>query len=96
MAEKATCPACGTHTSGVYAALIGERKSCPQCGLAGDAMRQLDAARRRGADQALIDQAANAELRASLAESKVREMETRLSAIRGAVEGEYREWGDIT
>lgn len=88
MSEKATCPACHAHLSGVYDALIGEKPACPSCGLPGDALREIEHARKRHADAELTAQLEAALIRAGKAEAELLKLRVRLRGIRQA----FAEW----
>ena len=48
---KAECPACKSYLSAVYEAMHGERDAaCPNCGLPGSVMREIEQARKAHAD----------------------------------------------
>jgi len=88
MSNKATCPACGSHTSSIWMA-IEEGTECPNCGLSAEAMLQFEAARRRGADEELVENAAKAEQRAEAAEQEVRQLRRALREIRSLTDAGY-------
>ena len=88
VSDKATCPACGSHTSGVMDALIGRRDSCPSCGLAGSVMREVESARKAWGDADLAGRLETALVRAGKAESELKRLRARLRGIRQT----FAEW----
>lgn len=82
MSMKAECPACNAHLSGVYDALIGEKPACPSCGLPGDALREIEHARKRHADAELTAQLEAALVRAGKAEGELKRLRARLRQVR--------------
>ncbi len=88
MSNKATCPACGSHLSGVYEALEGEIAGCPVCGLPGSVMRQIEDARRAHADAGLTRQLEEALVRAGKAEAEL----ARLRRLMFPVRQVFAEW----
>jgi multidrug resistance efflux pump len=88
VSEKATCPACNAHLSGVYDALIGTKPACPSCGLAGDALREIEHARKRHADAELTAQLEAAVIRYGKAEAELKKLRARLRGIRQ----EFADW----
>jgi hypothetical protein len=85
MSNKATCPACDAHTSSVWTA-FADGDPCPYCGLPAGAAEAFENARQRGADEALIEQAARAEQRATAAEERCRVLERALQEVGRRVE----------
>lgn len=82
---KRNCPACGTRSSDVGYDFL-EGRPCRFCGLPAEAASAFDAARARGAEQALVDVAAKAEARAARAEAEVDRLRGLLVEIQWAVE----------
>jgi hypothetical protein len=82
---KRSCPACGTHSSSVGID-FRDGNPCRYCGLPAEAAFQLDAARERGASQAAVEMAAQAEARAAVAEAEVARLRAVLDEIRWAAE----------
>lgn len=80
MSNKATCPACGSHTSDVWAA-IRDGTECPVCGLSVEAMVAFDVAVKRGADEQLVERSAIAEQRAESAERELRRLQSVLEKV---------------
>ncbi|HEV2371004.1 MAG TPA: hypothetical protein VGS19_02445, partial [Streptosporangiaceae bacterium] len=56
MSNKAECPTCKAWLSGVYDAIEGVRAACPSCGLPGNVIRAVEAARKAKADAGLTAQ----------------------------------------
>lgn len=79
---KAECPACKSWTSYVYDALHGEREACDNCGLPGSVMREVEAARKAKADEALTAKLEEALLRAGKAEGELRDLRTKMGEFR--------------
>lgn len=52
MGDKATCPICCSHTSGVLAAIV-RGDACPHCGASGDLIHQVLELRHRHAESEL-------------------------------------------
>lgn len=86
MSHKATCPGCNSHTSAVWMVLQGDEEACPYCGLSRAAMLEVLTAQERGANADLTERYTQATIRADRAESEVRELRRRLSAVEAALE----------
>ncbi len=69
MSEKRECPACDSCTSSVLSA-FAQGQPCPYCGLSAEAADELEAARVRGASEALVASTAQALRRAEVAETE--------------------------
>lgn len=84
MSNKDVCPSCNSYTSAIYDVLHGasDLDACPYCGLPGDAMRAVDKAARKGAEQALIDRCVAAERTAARLTERNRLLESLLAGIR--------------
>lgn len=83
---KAECPACKAWLSGVYDAIEGVRASCPSCGLPGNVIREVEAARKAKADEELTAKLAEALVRAGKAEAEAVLLREHLRSIKKAVE----------
>ncbi len=89
MSNKATCPACGSRTSSLWALLYGDGAglddSCPGCGLSVDAMREVLAARERGANKDLTEKYEALLIRVDVAEREARELRQVVADVRSAL-----------
>jgi hypothetical protein len=84
VSNKMTCLGCNSYTSAIYDA-YQERSPCPTCGLAADATERVLAARKRLADEDLIQRYQEAEVRAGRAEAEATQLRRHLDAIQRAV-----------
>lgn len=85
MGNKATCPACDSHTSAIFQA-FGVGDPCPYCSLPADAAMEVERAARRGADADLQQRCLDAERRAAKAEAEAARLGAKLERIRWAFE----------
>ena len=81
MADKMTCPACESHTSGMLSA-FREGLPCPYCALPHEAAVAVLAAQQRAADEQLIARYMAAEKRAANAEQELGQLRRQLNGIR--------------
>lgn len=86
MSMKAECPACKAWLSGVWDAMEGVRAACPSCGLPGNVIREVEAARKARADAELTAKLEEALVRAGKAEAEVSILRRYITAIKKAVE----------
>jgi nitrate/TMAO reductase-like tetraheme cytochrome c subunit len=86
MSMKATCPACQAHLSGVWDAMEGARAACPSCGLPGNVIREVEAARKAQADTELTGKLEAALVRAGKAEAEAALLREHLRSVKKAVE----------
>ena len=87
MSSKAECPACKAWTSGVRDAMDGVRDSCPHCGLAGEVIGGVYAAREALANADLIAKYEAVLVRAGKAEAETRKLRERLDEVQRAMGG---------
>lgn len=83
---KAECPACKAWLSGVYDAMEGVRAACPSCGLPGNIIRDVEAARKAKADADLTAKLEEALVRAGKAEAEASILRRHITAIKKAIE----------
>jgi hypothetical protein len=82
VSNKHTCPACDSHTSGIYDALHGKRESCPTCGLPGETMREVERVRETHASEELKAQVEALMVRASKAEAERDGLKVKLDRVK--------------
>ena len=87
MGNKAECPACKAWTSGVRDAMDGVLGSCPHCGLAGEVIGGVYAAREALANADLIAKYEAVLVRAGKAEAETRKLRKRLDVVQAAMDG---------
>jgi nitrate/TMAO reductase-like tetraheme cytochrome c subunit len=85
MSSKAECPACKAWLSGVYDAMEGARAACPSCGLPGNVIREVEAARKARADAELTAKLEAALVRAGKAEAEAALLRKHITAIKKAI-----------
>jgi len=85
MSNKAECPACKAWLSGVYDAMEGVRAACPSCGLPGNVIREVEAARKARADAEVTAKLEAALVRAGKAEAEAALLREHLRSIKKAV-----------
>ena len=85
VSNKAECPGCKAYTSTVWDAWHGERDACGSCGLAGEVIAAVYAARKSSADEALAAKYEGAVVRAGRAEAALRVLHGRLEEVRQAM-----------
>jgi hypothetical protein len=85
MSNKAECPACKAWLSGVYDAIKGVRAACPSCGLPGNVIREVEAARKAQADADLTEKLEATLVRAGKAEAEAALLREHITAIKNAV-----------
>lgn len=88
MSSRAYCPGCENDLSRIRSA-FDAGMPCPVCGLPASAAQALEEAQTRGADQALIDRAADAEKRAAKAEREAAAYKSALRKIQDIVERDH-------
>ncbi len=86
MSNKYECPSCKAWLSGVYDAMEGARAACPSCGLPGNVIREVEAARKAKADVELTAKLEAALVRAGKAEAEAALLREHLRSIKKAVE----------
>lgn len=84
MADKMTCPACDTTTSGVLSA-YNRGDDCPYCGLPRHAAEAVFKAREKGVNEELERKYLHAAQRAADAEEKVGRLVYALREIKAAL-----------
>lgn len=82
MSNKWTCPGCQSNTSRIYDVFVGEFENCPNCGLSGDAMREIHAARQSHASEQIKSKFEELTLRAGRAEAELVSANRKLERIR--------------
>ena len=87
MGNKAECPACKAWTSGVRDAMDGVRDFCPHCGLSGEVIGGVYAAREALANADLIAKYEAVLVRAGKAEAQARKLRKRLDEVQRAMDG---------
>lgn len=86
---KAECPACKSFLSAVYEAMQGERDGgCPNCGLPGLVMREIERVRKAHADADLTAKLEAALVRAGKAEGELARLRGQLYRVRQV----FAEW----
>lgn len=78
------CLGCNSYTSAIYDA-YWDGQPCPVCGLPAEATRRVMEARKGSADEDLIRQYQEAEVRAGKAEAEAAQLRRHLEAIKRAV-----------
>ncbi len=84
MGDKMVCLCCDSYTSGILEAFEYGRP-CPVCGLSADATQAILAARKKGADEQLVQRCLEAEQRAGKAEAEVALLRYRLAEVERSV-----------
>jgi len=84
VSNKMSCLGCNSYTSAIYDA-YQDGNPCPNCGLPAEATEKVLQARKRGADEDLVRQYQEAEVRAGKAEAEASMLRRHLEAIQGAV-----------
>lgn len=82
MSEKYECPACKSHTSGIYDAFEGEREACPVCGLPGETMREIARVRESHASEELKGRVEALMVRAGKAEAERDALRVKLDRVK--------------
>ncbi len=85
MSEKATCPGCSSHTSGVLAA-IERDEPCPYCGLSASSIVEINAIRQSRADEQLRMALEGALLRAGRAEAELARLQSLFWELEAVIE----------
>lgn len=82
MSNKYECPSCKAYSSRIFDVFDGEYDNCPNCGLSGDAMREIHKARESHASAEVIAKYEALELRAGRAEAELATKTAKLERIK--------------
>lgn len=83
-----TCPGCGAHTSSVLLS-AEDGEACPYCGLSAGAIWEIDAVRRKKADEDLKERLEKALVERDRAVTEAAAIRQVLQGVRSAIGCEY-------
>lgn len=81
MSNKYECPSCKSYSSRIYDVFEGEYENCPNCGLSGEAMREIHRARESHANAEVKAKFEALTVRAGKAEAEAANLRHKLDRI---------------